>query len=205
MVLSCLWACNFRFGLTFLLSPATLHFQFLEREGRESKRDRQERQWGRARKNQLKWIKRRTVKKSQPTKKEKHNTEESVLAQKQEDAATDYKELSADDDSEDFKSIGDSEAGDGESSGDEGNHKSGSSEGLAIDGQSEDSEPDQGPEESDSSEDEVAPRNTVGDVPLEWYKDEKHIGYDIAGKKIKKKERQDKLDSFLANVDDSKN
>lgn len=60
-------------------------------------------------------------------------------------------------------------------------------------------------EESDSSEDEVAPRNTVGDVPLEWYKDEEHIGYDLAGKKIKKKERQDKLDSFLASVDDSKN
>ncbi|WZZ48572.1 hypothetical protein YC2023_048679 [Brassica napus] len=60
-------------------------------------------------------------------------------------------------------------------------------------------------EESDSSEDEVAPRNTVGDVPLEWYKDEKHIGYDITGKKITKKEKQDKLDSFLANMDDSKN
>lgn len=59
--------------------------------------------------------------------------------------------------------------------------------------------------ESDSSEDEVAPRNTIGDVPLEWYKDEEHIGYDITGKKIKKKERQDKLDSFLASVDDSKN
>ncbi|EYU26493.1 hypothetical protein MIMGU_mgv1a002340mg [Erythranthe guttata] len=59
-------------------------------------------------------------------------------------------------------------------------------------------------EESDSSEDEVAPRNTVGDVPLEWYKDEGHIGYDLAGKKIKKKERQSKLDSFLANVDDSR-
>lgn len=51
----------------------------------------------------------------------------------------------------------------------------------------------------------VAPRNTVGDVPLEWYNDEKHIGYDITGKKIKKKERQDKLDSFLASADDSKN
>lgn len=50
----------------------------------------------------------------------------------------------------------------------------------------------------------VAPRNTIGDVPLEWYKDEKHIGYDISGKKITKKERQDKLASFLANVDDSK-
>ncbi|XVE83534.1 hypothetical protein DITRI_Ditri16bG0095000 [Diplodiscus trichospermus] len=60
-------------------------------------------------------------------------------------------------------------------------------------------------DESDSSEDEVGPRNTIGDVPLEWYEDEKHIGYDIAGKKIRKKERQDKLDSFLASADDSKN
>ncbi|CAI9773280.1 unnamed protein product [Fraxinus pennsylvanica] len=59
-------------------------------------------------------------------------------------------------------------------------------------------------EESDSSEDEVAPRNTVGSVPLEWYKDEEHIGYNLAGKKIKKKERQNKLDSFLASADDSK-
>lgn len=51
----------------------------------------------------------------------------------------------------------------------------------------------------------VAPRNTIGDIPLEWYKDEEHIGYDIAGKKLKKKERQDKLDAFLASADDSKN
>ncbi|KAF9690288.1 hypothetical protein SADUNF_Sadunf01G0179900 [Salix dunnii] len=160
---------------------------------------------GASKKESVEVDKKKNSKKTQTTKKEKHNTEESVLAQKQEGAATDYKELSADDDSEDYKSVGESEAGDGESSGDEGNHKSGSSEGLAIDGQSEDSEPDQGAEESDSSEDEVAPRNTVGDVPLEWYRDEKHIGYDIAGKKIKKKEKQDKLDSFLANVDDSKN
>lgn len=67
------------------------------------------------------------------------------------------------------------------------------------------SESHQGIEESDSSEDEVAPRNTIGDVPLEWYKDEDHVGYDISGKKIKKKVRQDKLDSFLASADDSKN
>ncbi|KAL0294351.1 UNVERIFIED_CONTAM: Ribosome biogenesis protein BOP1 [Sesamum radiatum] len=51
----------------------------------------------------------------------------------------------------------------------------------------------------------VAPRNTIGNVPLEWYKDEEHIGYDLAGKKIKIKERQSKLDSFLASADDSKN
>jgi BOP1NT (NUC169) domain len=31
---------------------------------------------------------------------------------------------------------------------------------------------------SDSSEDERPDRNTIGAVPLEWYKDEEHIGYD---------------------------
>ncbi|KAM7491147.1 hypothetical protein LguiA_034068 [Lonicera macranthoides] len=71
--------------------------------------------------------------------------------------------------------------------------------------QSESEESHHGVEESDSSEDEVAPRNTVGDVPLRWYEDEEHIGYDISGKKLKKKERQDALNSFLANADDSKN
>lgn len=59
-------------------------------------------------------------------------------------------------------------------------------------------------EESDSSEDEVPSRNTVGDVPLEWYKEEQHIGYDIGGKKIKKQPKKDQLDSFLAQADDSK-
>lgn len=58
-------------------------------------------------------------------------------------------------------------------------------------------------EESDSSEDEVPSRNTVGDVPLRWYKDEQHIGYDIKGKKIKKQPKKDQLDSFLASTDDS--
>ncbi|KAJ6706702.1 RIBOSOME BIOGENESIS PROTEIN BOP1 BLOCK OF PROLIFERATION 1 PROTEIN [Salix purpurea] len=76
-------------------------------------------------------------------------------------------------------------------------HNTGSNEGLANEGQSEGSEPDQGGEESDSSEDEVAPRNTVGDVPLEWYRDEKHIGYDIAGKKLKKKKDKINLIHFL--------
>lgn len=60
-------------------------------------------------------------------------------------------------------------------------------------------------EESDSSEDEVAPRNTVGEVPLKWYDEEEHIGYDVTGKKIRKQSKRDKIDSFLAGVDDSKN
>ncbi|KAK9942190.1 hypothetical protein M0R45_007869 [Rubus argutus] len=79
-------------------------------------------------------------------------------------------------------------------------------DGLAIDHGNEDESYSFGlHDESDSSEDEVAPRNTIGNVPLEWYQDEKHIGYDIAGKKIKKKEKDDKLQSFLASADDSKN
>ncbi|KAL3697695.1 hypothetical protein R1sor_011771 [Riccia sorocarpa] len=62
-----------------------------------------------------------------------------------------------------------------------------------------------GVEESDSEDDgDLNPRNTVGDVPLEWYRDEKHIGYDRDGKKIIKKGRKDQLDAFLSRADDSK-
>ncbi|XP_065856243.1 ribosome biogenesis protein BOP1 homolog isoform X2 [Euphorbia lathyris] len=67
------------------------------------------------------------------------------------------------------------------------------------------SESDQAAEESDSSEDEVAHRNTVGNVPLKWYEDEKHIGYDIKGKKVAKKVMEDKIASFLESADDSGN
>jgi ribosome biogenesis protein ERB1 len=51
----------------------------------------------------------------------------------------------------------------------------------------------------------VAPRNTVGDVPLEWYKDEEHIGYDIDGRKIKKRDREGRIEVYLKNADDAKN
>lgn len=95
-----------------------------------------------------------------------------------------------------------SEDEDGENPSNEG----GLSDGVDDVNQGDQSESDDSREvvdESDSSEDEVGPRNTIGDVPLEWYKEEEHIGYDVAGKKIKKKERLDKLDSFLARTDDS--
>ncbi|KAM1151769.1 hypothetical protein FF1_034473 [Malus domestica] len=116
-------------------------------------------------------------------------------------------------DSEDYPSIrdSDSEGEESDSSGDEGVINTSDNDGAASDSggddddESDSSELGEGVEESDSSEDEVVPRNTVGDVPLEWYRDEKHIGYDIKGKKIKKKEKEDKLQSFLASADDSKN
>lgn len=51
----------------------------------------------------------------------------------------------------------------------------------------------------------MAPRNTIGEVPLEWYRDEEHVGYDVSGKKIKKQARKDKIESFLAGADNVKN
>jgi BOP1NT (NUC169) domain len=46
-------------------------------------------------------------------------------------------------------------------------------------------------------------RDVVGDVPLEWYKDEEHIGYDRGGSRIIKQGKADKLDSLLARNDAS--
>ncbi|KAF5827641.1 NUC169 domain-containing protein [Dunaliella salina] len=57
---------------------------------------------------------------------------------------------------------------------------------------------------SDSSEDERENRNTVGNVPLWWYKDEDHIGYDKDGRKIVKKGRGDRLDALLQRNDSKK-
>ncbi|KAI3995560.1 hypothetical protein MKX01_023305 [Papaver californicum] len=60
-------------------------------------------------------------------------------------------------------------------------------------------------EESDSSEDEVPSRNTIGDVPLDWYKDEGHIGYDIKGRRIIKPSDINKLEELIRRADASKN
>ncbi|KAJ2139328.1 Ribosome biogenesis protein erb1 [Coemansia sp. RSA 788] len=53
---------------------------------------------------------------------------------------------------------------------------------------------------SDSSTEE--PSNTIGDVPIEWYADYPHIGYDIDGKRVMRPATGDELDKFLANMDD---
>ncbi|THH03200.1 hypothetical protein EW146_g10488, partial [Bondarzewia mesenterica] len=54
--------------------------------------------------------------------------------------------------------------------------------------------------DSDSST-EDAP-NRVGDIPLHWYDDLPHVGYDINGKKVLKPARGDELDKFLHTVED---
>jgi ribosome biogenesis protein ERB1 len=53
-----------------------------------------------------------------------------------------------------------------------------------------------------SSDDEAENRNTVGKVPLRWYDEYQHIGYDLGGKKIIKTPRLDGVDAALAAADD---
>ncbi|CAG8727710.1 5071_t:CDS:2, partial [Racocetra fulgida] len=54
--------------------------------------------------------------------------------------------------------------------------------------------------DSDSSTENAV--NTVGNIPMEWYDDYPHIGYDIDGKKVMKPAMGDELDKFLDNMDD---
>ena len=44
--------------------------------------------------------------------------------------------------------------------------------------------------------------NTVGNIPLHWYDDFDHIGYDREGNKIMKSTKGDSLDNFLQQEDD---
>ena len=60
---------------------------------------------------------------------------------------------------------------------------------------------------SDSSEDEKAPRNAVGNVPHQWYADEPHVGYDVEGNKLLRSRKgapADALEAHLAKQDSSR-
>ncbi|VDI30580.1 ribosome biogenesis protein ERB1, partial [Mytilus galloprovincialis] len=51
------------------------------------------------------------------------------------------------------------------------------------------------------SSDEEDIRNTVGNIPMEWYRDYPHIGYDVEGRKLIKPKKGDELDEFLQRMD----
>lgn len=67
-----------------------------------------------------------------------------------------------------------------------------------LDDESEQSLVDDG--SSDDSEDD-APRNRIGNVPLEWYKDEDHVGYDIGGEKVMRTLSTGEIDALLESKD----
>ena len=62
-----------------------------------------------------------------------------------------------------------------------------------------DFKPDEYLQDSSDEEDVV---NTIGNVPLEWYRDFDHLGYDIDAEKILRPERFNEIDNFLAKHDD---
>ncbi|EGO01742.1 hypothetical protein SERLA73DRAFT_49062 [Serpula lacrymans var. lacrymans S7.3] len=61
--------------------------------------------------------------------------------------------------------------------------------------------PDIEPEYDSDSSTEDAP-NRVGNVPMHWYDDLPHVGYDMNGKSILRPARGDELDKFLQTVED---
>jgi len=54
--------------------------------------------------------------------------------------------------------------------------------------------------EYDSSDEEDI-RNTIGNIPTNWYDEYSHIGYDLDGVKIRKPKRGDELDQFLSKME----
>lgn len=52
------------------------------------------------------------------------------------------------------------------------------------------------------SSDEEDLRNTIGNIPVSWYDDEKHIGYDFEGRQISKPAKRTEIEEFLAKADD---
>ncbi|KAG5671775.1 hypothetical protein PVAND_001952 [Polypedilum vanderplanki] len=57
-------------------------------------------------------------------------------------------------------------------------------------------------EDDGDTSDEEDIRNTVGNIPLHWYDEYKHIGYDWEGRKIMKPPAKDQLDVFLRKMED---
>ncbi|XP_049824636.1 ribosome biogenesis protein BOP1 homolog isoform X1 [Aethina tumida] len=55
--------------------------------------------------------------------------------------------------------------------------------------------------ENDTSDEEDI-RNTVGNIPMNWYDEYKHLGYDWDGNKIIKPQKGDQLDEFLKRMED---
>ncbi|XP_011182321.2 ribosome biogenesis protein BOP1 homolog [Zeugodacus cucurbitae] len=56
--------------------------------------------------------------------------------------------------------------------------------------------------DGDDTSDEEDIRNTVGNIPMHWYDEYKHIGYDWDAKKIIKPSKGDQIDDFLRKIED---
>uniref|UniRef100_A0A7I4XT66 Ribosome biogenesis protein BOP1 homolog n=1 Tax=Haemonchus contortus TaxID=6289 RepID=A0A7I4XT66_HAECO len=53
------------------------------------------------------------------------------------------------------------------------------------------------------SSDEEDLRNTIGNIPISWYDEETHIGYNQQGERIAKPKKKTEIDTFLEKMEDS--
>uniref|UniRef100_A0A8B9JLZ9 BOP1 N-terminal domain-containing protein n=1 Tax=Astyanax mexicanus TaxID=7994 RepID=A0A8B9JLZ9_ASTMX len=124
------------------------------------------------------------------------DSEESVFSGL-EDSGTDDDD-DEEDDGDDDEDDGDDASGEEEEEQDEENHNKVEEDPAA----GETSLTPQVDEYEQDTSDEEDIRNTVGNIPMEWYKDFPHIGYDLDGKKIFKPIRsKDELDEFLEKME----
>jgi len=88
-----------------------------------------------------------------------------------------------------------------EVTGEEGEDNHGSEEDSTDDAGLDDDEDEEDEDASSDDSEDDAPRNRIGNVPLEWYKDEDHVGYDLAGERIRKTLSTGEIDALLENAD----
>ena len=105
-----------------------------------------------------------------------------------------YSDLEGDDDSEEE----DEEDEDDSSSGSEDEEAEEASNTAGKAAKKKDEEAAKVDEYEYDSSDEEDIRNTIGNIPVNWYDEYGHIGYDVDGAPIRKPKRGDELDQFLS-------
>jgi len=106
-----------------------------------------------------------------------------------------YSDLEGEDDSEEDEE--DESSSEDDDDDDDGEEEDKAGPGGKIDGKSSAKADEY---EYDSSDEEDI-RNTIGNIPVNWYDEYGHIGYDVDGAPIRKPKRGDELDQFLSRVE----
>ena len=105
-----------------------------------------------------------------------------------------YSDLEGEDDSEEE----DEEDDDDSSSGSEDEEAAEGSKNAGLGSKGDDDKAAKVDEYEYDSSDEEDIRNTIGNIPVNWYDEYGHIGYDVDGAPIRKPKRGDELDQFLS-------
>ena len=105
-----------------------------------------------------------------------------------------YSDLEGEEDSEEEED----EEDDDSSSGSEDEEAAEVSNKAGLGGKGDDEDASKVDEYEYDSSDEEDIRNTIGNIPVNWYDEYGHIGYDVGGAPIRKPKRGDELDQFLS-------